>query len=55
MRNDYLIDRYIQRKPCGRMCRVLSATASYLLVRDFGFWTGRISVRTFEKKWQVVK
>lgn len=52
--NNSIVGKPVQRIPCGRICKVLNATGDYLLIQDSGFWTGWISIKTYNKKWKVV-
>lgn len=46
-----------QRTPCGRVCTVLAldGDSRKILINDPGRWRGYVSVKTFVKKWQVVR
>jgi MOSC domain-containing protein YiiM len=48
-----LIGRSVKRKPCGRICRVVDQKPGYVKIHDYGFWTGWITKKTFETKWEV--
>ncbi len=49
-----LVGKYVQRNPNGRLCKVLEVKGTRVKVMDYGFWTGWITWKTFEKKWRVL-
>jgi hypothetical protein len=53
MFRENLIGRSVKRKPYGRICRVVDQKPGYVKIHDYGFWTGWITKKTFETKWEV--
>lgn len=49
-----MINKSVQRKPCGRICRIIDKKPGFYKIHDIGFWTGWLSLKTFENKWQIM-
>jgi hypothetical protein len=45
--------KWCRRKPCGRFCRLVRIEPGRVFVHDIGFWSGWVSKKTFETKWET--